>query len=223
MAGLRILLAADRAVWGIADMHTVVQDQSAEASAMEASACRNLGPEEQALQADEKALLDQICKAYYLPQWCSINDYQRLMEAKGLQDIRTADWSEEVAPFWGAVIRSALSVEGFKGLFTAGLKTIKVSLSGRVSIIEYCAGRQYVGVHAWLKTTTGAQAACCSCESVGEHMQMCQGRNQAHETGWGGHHGGSRCADPALALGNGSCLGIEMVPSFGCTPVWNRC
>eukprot|EP00891_Asterochloris_glomerata_P008775 jgi/Astpho2/8775/Aster-05331 len=89
---------------------------------------RNLGPEEQALQADEQALLNQICKAYYLPQWCSINDYERLMEAKGLQDIRTADWSEEVAPFWGAVIRSALSVEGFKGLFTAGLKTIKGAL-----------------------------------------------------------------------------------------------
>ena len=99
-----------------------------------ASACRNLGPEEQALQADEEALLNQICKAYYLPRWCSINDYQRLMEAKGLQDIRTADWSEEVAPFWGAVIRSALSLEGFKGLFTAGLKTIKVGASGRFDI-----------------------------------------------------------------------------------------
>ena len=110
-----------------------------------ASACRNLGPEEQALQADEQALLDQICKAYYLPQWCSINDYQRLMEAKGLQDIRTADWSEEVAPFWGAVIRSALSLEGFKGLFTAGLKTIKVSPSGRVSIIACHAGLQQCG------------------------------------------------------------------------------
>ena len=56
------------------------------------------------------------------------------MEAKGLQDIRTADWSEEVAPFWGAVIRSALSLEGFKGLFTAGLKTIKVSASGHFDI-----------------------------------------------------------------------------------------
>ena len=103
-----------------------------------ASAYRNLEPEEQALQADEQALLNQICKAYYLPQWCSINDYERLMEAKGLQDIRTADWSEEVAPFWGAVIRSALSVEGFKGLFTAGLKTIKVTPSSRVSVKASC-------------------------------------------------------------------------------------
>ena len=44
-----------------------------------------------------------------------------------VQDIKTADWSEEVAPFWGAVIRSALSTDGFTGLFKAGWSTIKVS------------------------------------------------------------------------------------------------
>ena len=31
-----------------------------------------------------------------------------------------------MAPFWGAVIRSALSMEGFSGLFKAGWTTIKV-------------------------------------------------------------------------------------------------
>ena len=44
------------------------------------------------------------------------------------QDVRTADWSEEVAPFWGAVIRSALSAQGFAGLFKAGWTTIKAWL-----------------------------------------------------------------------------------------------
>lgn len=43
-----------------------------------------------------------------------------------LQDIKTADWSQEVAPFWGAVIKSALSTQGFSGLFKAGWTTIKV-------------------------------------------------------------------------------------------------
>jgi tocopherol O-methyltransferase len=43
-----------------------------------------------------------------------------------VQDIKTADWSQEVAPFWGAVIKSALSAEGFSGLFKAGWTTIKV-------------------------------------------------------------------------------------------------
>ena len=43
------------------------------------------------------------------------------------QDIKTADWSDEVAPFWGAVIKSAMSGKGLQGLFKAGWSTIKVS------------------------------------------------------------------------------------------------
>jgi hypothetical protein len=30
-------------------------------------------------------------------------------EAEGLVDVKTADWSNEVAPFWAEVIRSALT------------------------------------------------------------------------------------------------------------------
>ncbi|EIE22719.1 S-adenosyl-L-methionine-dependent methyltransferase [Coccomyxa subellipsoidea C-169] len=89
---------------------------------------RNLEEGETGLKPNEKSLLDLICKAYYLPQWCSLNDYRRIFEAQGLQDIKTADWSEEVAPFWGAVIRSALSTDGFTGLFKAGWSTIKGAL-----------------------------------------------------------------------------------------------
>ncbi|DBA79597.1 TPA: hypothetical protein ACH3X1_008283 [Trebouxia sp. C0004] len=87
---------------------------------------RNLQPGETQLKANEEALLDSICKAYYLPKWCSINDYEKLFEENGLQGVKTADWSEEVAPFWGAVIKSALSTQGVMGLFKAGLTTIKV-------------------------------------------------------------------------------------------------
>lgn len=43
-----------------------------------------------------------------------------------LQDVKTADWSDEVAPFWNAVIQSALSKQGIQGLFKAGWTTIKV-------------------------------------------------------------------------------------------------
>ena len=42
-----------------------------------------------------------------------------------MQDIKIADWSAEVAPFWGAVMKSAMSGEGIKGLFKAGWTTIK--------------------------------------------------------------------------------------------------
>ena len=42
--------------------------------------------------------------------------------------MRTADWSEEVAPFWGEVIRSALTAQGVAGLLQAGWATIKGAL-----------------------------------------------------------------------------------------------
>ena len=47
-----------------------------------------------------------------------------------VQDIKTADWSEAVKPFWGAVIRSALSAAGVSGLLRAGWTTIKVIKGG---------------------------------------------------------------------------------------------
>ncbi len=40
---------------------------------------------ESGLQPNEQALLDRICEAYYLPAWCSIADYERLMRKAGMQ------------------------------------------------------------------------------------------------------------------------------------------
>lgn len=37
------------------------------------------------------------------------------------QDIRTADWSENVAPFWPAVIKSALTWKGLTSLLRSGM------------------------------------------------------------------------------------------------------
>lgn len=47
--------------------------------------CRNLEAGETELTGNEKFLLDLICKAYYLPKWCSINDYRAIFSAEGLQ------------------------------------------------------------------------------------------------------------------------------------------
>ena len=98
---------------------------------------RNLQPGETQLKPNEEALLESICKAYYLPKWCSINDYEELFKANGLQDIKTEDWSEEVAPFWGAVIKSALTTQGVAGLFKAGLTTLKVMLTCCISSVVH--------------------------------------------------------------------------------------
>ena len=40
---------------------------------------------ENALPDQEQKLLDRICDAYYLPAWCSIADYERLMQESGMQ------------------------------------------------------------------------------------------------------------------------------------------
>ena len=46
---------------------------------------RNLEEGETELKGNENFLLDLICKAYYLPKWCSINDYKAIFRAEGLQ------------------------------------------------------------------------------------------------------------------------------------------
>lgn len=101
---------------------------------------RDLAPPEESLQPEEKQLLDKICNAYYLPAWCSTADYLKLLESLSLQDIKAADWSANVAPFWPAVIRSALSWKGLVSLLISGWKTIKGALVMPLMIEGYKKG-----------------------------------------------------------------------------------
>lgn len=88
---------------------------------------RELAPGEEYSAAENK-LLERLCAAYYLPQWCSIGRYQSLAAELGLQGVRTADWSNEVRPFWRAVIDTVFSIKGITGLLKSGLKTIRGAL-----------------------------------------------------------------------------------------------
>ncbi|KAL4314827.1 hypothetical protein HN51_069061 [Arachis hypogaea] len=90
---------------------------------------RDLGPDEESLKPWEEKHLKKICDAFYLPAWCSTADYVKLLESLSLQDIKSEDWSPYVAPFWPAVIRSALSWKGLTSLLRSGLKTIKGALA----------------------------------------------------------------------------------------------
>ncbi|XVF30557.1 hypothetical protein REPUB_Repub16aG0068300 [Reevesia pubescens] len=101
---------------------------------------RDLGPSEESLQPWEKKLLNRICNAYYLPEWCSTSDYVKLLQSLSLQDIKAADWSKHVAPFWPAVIRSALTWKGFISLLRSGWKSIKGALVMPVMIEGYQKG-----------------------------------------------------------------------------------
>ena len=91
---------------------------------------RDLLEGEHSLPESEQFLLDRICDAYYLPKWCSVSDYERIakLDVENLTDVKTADWSKEVAPFWRAVIGVALTKRGVLGLLRAGPATVRGGL-----------------------------------------------------------------------------------------------
>ncbi|KAL3698310.1 hypothetical protein R1sor_012386 [Riccia sorocarpa] len=101
---------------------------------------RDLKPEELSLAADELELLDKICDSYYLPAWCSPSDYVEIAQSLGLKDVKSADWSEFVTPFWPAVMVSAMSFKGLAGLAKAGWTTIKGALAMGLMVQGYQKG-----------------------------------------------------------------------------------
>ncbi|KZV24707.1 putative tocopherol O-methyltransferase, chloroplastic [Dorcoceras hygrometricum] len=101
---------------------------------------RDLSPSEESLTPPEAVLLNKICDAYYLPAWCSTSDYVKLFQSLSFEDIMTADWSEFVAPFWPAVIRSALTWRGITSLSRSGWKTIKGALAMPLMVEGYKKG-----------------------------------------------------------------------------------
>jgi len=77
---------------------------------------RDLQDGETELTKKEQRLLKKINRAYYLPKWCSVDDYVRLLNDQGAVDVQREDWSYIIAPFWKAVIKSSLSVKSVIGL-----------------------------------------------------------------------------------------------------------
>ena len=84
---------------------------------------RDLEEGETGLTKKEIKLLRAINRAYYLPKWCSVQDYVNLLDAKGAKDVKREDWSNIIAPFWKAVIRSSLNLKSIMGLLKSGFST----------------------------------------------------------------------------------------------------
>jgi len=84
---------------------------------------RDLGEGETSLTKKELRLLRRINRAYYLPQWCSVQDYIDLFTQQGAKDIKRDDWSDFIAPFWKAVIQSSLNFRSTIGLLRSGFAT----------------------------------------------------------------------------------------------------
>jgi len=81
------------------------------------------------LTESEQMHLNWLYQVYHLPYVLSVPDYARLTEQKGFSQIRTADWSEAVAPFWDDVITSALQWDAIAGLMQAGWPTVRGALA----------------------------------------------------------------------------------------------
>lgn len=66
---------------------------------------------------------------YYLPEWVPPSRYVNLAHKLGLEDVRQADWSKNVEPFWPAVIRSAMVPSNFFRMVRSGSLTFKGAIA----------------------------------------------------------------------------------------------
>ena len=85
--------------------------------------------DQQPLTADEQKHLDDIYRVYCLPYVVSLPEYEAMARSLSFQNIRTADWSAAVAPFWDVVIDSAITPSAILGLLQSGWGTIQAALS----------------------------------------------------------------------------------------------
>jgi tocopherol O-methyltransferase len=81
------------------------------------------------LTADEQKHLQEIYRVYCLPYVISLPEYAAIARQLPLQNIRTADWSSAVAPFWDVVIDSAITPQAIWGLLSSGWTTIQGALA----------------------------------------------------------------------------------------------
>ncbi|AFY70766.1 Tocopherol O-methyltransferase [Thalassoporum mexicanum PCC 7367] len=83
------------------------------------------------LSKDEQQHLQRIYDVYCLPYVISLPEYAAIARSLNFQQLKTADWSAQVAPFWDEVIDSAISINSAIGLLQAGLPSIIAALSLR--------------------------------------------------------------------------------------------
>lgn len=90
---------------------------------------RPITPLEGDLTPDEQKHLEEIYRVYCLPYVISLPEYENIARDISFQNIRTADWSKAVAPFWDEVIFSAFNLKAIIGLLRSGWGTIQGALS----------------------------------------------------------------------------------------------
>lgn len=100
------------------------------------------------LARGERLALAALGRDYHLPPFVSVPDYARLIALAGFGDVRTADWTAAVQPFWRDVLRSALAPAGLAALARGGGPTVRAALATRHMIRGYRSGLIRFGVMA---------------------------------------------------------------------------
>lgn len=98
---------------------------------------RPITPATGELTVDEKQHLAEIYRVYCLPYVISVPEYEAIARGTScanahhlsFQNIRTADWSDAVAPFWDIVMDSALEPKAIFGLLQSSWVTWQAALS----------------------------------------------------------------------------------------------
>jgi tocopherol O-methyltransferase len=105
---------------------------------------RDCEPPSPPLSAAERRDLERIYSLYHLPGTTSLPAYERIASDLHFGQIRVADWSEAVAPFWADVLQSALQPRVILEVLKSGWETvlgaraIPLMVSGyRTGLIRY--------------------------------------------------------------------------------------
>jgi len=136
---------------------------------------RDLEEGEAALRPNEQRLLKRISEAYYLPDWCSLADYKKIAENKlGWEQISTDDWTDNIAPFWGAVIRTAIQPRGWWALIRGGLETFRGALVMPLMTRGYETGTIKFGCITGVKPMTPMAASASASAAAGTGSKAAQ-------------------------------------------------
>ncbi|KAI5665084.1 hypothetical protein M9H77_24407 [Catharanthus roseus] len=91
---------------------------------------RDLSPTEQSLKPHEIKTLKKICDNIVLSSISSTHDYVNWMTSLSLKDIKTADWTQNIIPFYPLLFKVSFSMKGFISLLMkGGWSAIKVVLA----------------------------------------------------------------------------------------------
>lgn len=99
-----------------------------------------------ALMENERNLMQKIEHYYHLPPMISLGEYEQMARETGFQEVKTADWTNSVAPFWPAVVRSAVTWHSLGGLLRAGWPTIRGAWAMQFMMRGYRSGALRFGL-----------------------------------------------------------------------------